>query len=221
MKKILFLGVPALVLLLIAIYGRDLLDLYRLQAFVAQQAASDEKSKGPWPNVIYECEGCHGDKGRSLFQAYPNLAGQPAAYLSAQLGNFATGQRDNPTMGPLAMTLTKEDIKVVTGYFAAQSAAGNKTFRGNPELAEKGGQIVAKGACTGCHGPDLMGANQFPRLAGQGYDYLLEQLNAFAAGTRPSPGNVMNRLALALSPEDRQAVATFLASHPVSGSVKP
>lgn len=219
MKKILLLGVLAVVLLMGALYGRDLVDLYRLQTFITHWSQSEEASKGRWPNVIYECEGCHGDKGHSLFQAYPNLAGLPAAYLSSQLGHFASGQRNNPTMGPLAMTLTPEEIKVVTEYFAAQPAYDNKTFRADPELAKKGGEIVAKGGCTACHGPELMGANQLPRLAGQGYDYLLEQLNAFASGTRPSPGNVMNQLASAWSPSDRQAIATFLASHPVSGTV--
>jgi cytochrome c553 len=220
MKKLLLLGVPAVVLVLVAIYGSDLVGLYRLQAFIAQWAASYEKEKGPWPNVADECEGCHGVKGNSLYQGYPALAGQPASYLSAQLNNFATGQRNDPTMGPLAMTLTPENIRVLSGYFAAQRVHENRSFRGNPELAERGGRIVANGGCPACHGLGLTGANQFPRLAGQGYDYLLKQLDNFAAGTRRDPGNTMNQLASAWTPDDRQGIATFLATHPVSRAAR-
>lgn len=220
MKKIVLISVVGVVVLLAAIYGRDLLGLYRLQAFVTEQAAADEKSKGPWPNLVYECEGCHGDKGHSKFQAYPNLAGLPAEYLATQLRNFASGQRYNPTMSPLAMTLSAHDIETMSAYFASQTAVDNTSFKANPELRKKGEEIISRGGCTACHGAGLVGAKDFPRLAGQGYDYLVDQLNAFAANTRPSPGNVMNQLASAWSADERKAIATFLASHPVGGNAQ-
>jgi len=221
MKKILLVGVPAILLLLGAMYGRDLIDLYRLQTFITESAASEEASKGPWPNDIYECEGCHGVNGVSLHQGYPSLAGQPAVYLAAQLRSFASGQRRNPMMEPLAMTLSPKEISDVSEFFAAQPAQENKFFRGESSLAERGGQIVAKVNCAACHGPGLMGASQFPRLAGQSYDYLLKQLDGFADGTRRDPTNTMNQFAAGWTPEDRRAIATFLASHAVSGSAKP
>lgn len=221
MKKLLLLGVPVVVFVLLATYGGELVGLYRLQSFIAKWSVSYEKDKGPWPNVADECEGCHGVKGNSLYQGYPGLAGQPASYLATQLNNFATGQRNDPTMGPLAMTLTPENVAVLSGYFAAQRAHENKSFRGDSQLAERGGQIVTKSGCAACHGPGLTGTDQFPRVAGQGYDYLLKQLDDFAAGTRRDAGNTMNQLASAWSPDDRQGIATFLASHPVSGGANP
>ena len=48
--------------------------------------------------------------------------------------------------------------------------------------------------------------------AGQGHDYLLKQLEAFAAGTRTEATGTMQRVAAALSPKDREAVAQYLAS---------
>ena len=221
MKKILLVGVPAILLLLGAIYGRDLIDLYRLQAFITQTAASEEARKGPWPNDIFECEGCHGVDGNSLHQGYPSLAGQPAIYLTAQLRSFASGQRHDPMMEPLAMTLTPKEISDVTEFFAAQAPRDNEFFRGDSALAERGGQIVAKVNCAACHGPGLMGANQFPRLAGQSYDYLVKQLDGFADGTRRDPTNTMNQFAAGWTPEDRRAIATFVAGHAVSGSARP
>jgi len=219
-KKILLLGIPAVLLLLGLVYWREAVDLYRLQAFITESAASEAASKGPWPNNIYECEGCHGVNGSSLHQGYPSLAGQPAVYLADQLRSFAGGQRNNPMMGPLAMTLSADDIGALSKYFAAQPAVANQFFRGDAALAQRGSQIVAKGNCTACHGPDLAGANQFPRLAGQSYDYLVQQLDTYADGTRRDPSNTMNALASAWSPEDRQGIATFLASHPVTGNAK-
>jgi cytochrome c553 len=88
--------------------------------------------------------------------------------------------------------------------------------------AADGRQIAASGngreapACSACHGeqgegqPDV--AN--PRLAGLDSEYLMAQLNAFAEGTRYN--ETMSPIAKALSPDERQAVATFYA-----GSVTP
>jgi cytochrome c553 len=88
--------------------------------------------------------------------------------------------------------------------------------------AADGGQIAANGngreapACSACHGaqgegqPDV--AN--PRLAGLDSKYLMAQLNAFADGHRDN--ETMSPIAKALTPDERQAVATFYA-----GSVTP
>jgi cytochrome c553 len=88
--------------------------------------------------------------------------------------------------------------------------------------AADGGQIAANGngreapACSACHGaqgegqPDV--AN--PRLAGLDREYLIAQLNAFAQGRRDN--ETMSPIAKALTPDERQEVATFYA-----GSVTP
>ena len=70
-------------------------------------------------------------------------------------------------------------------------------------------QGTAQGAtaCASCHGASGEGnsAAGFPRLAGLGRAYLLEQLNAFAAGYRKSA--VMHPIAKALTAPERAAVA--------------
>jgi len=212
MKKRILLVLAAIVLLLLGVFGRDLLDLHRLMTHVETSTAANEAQSGPWPQLTEACAGCHGDRGNSQHPGYPSLAGQPAAYLAIQLRRFASGQRRNPNMAPLAMSLSEEEIEQLAGYYARQPAAPPPAPAGEPGLREQGRQAVTARACAACHGESLMGRDQAPRLAGQGDGYLLAQLDAFAAGTRSDPSGAMNALAAALTPQERKAMAAHLAS---------
>ena len=212
MKKTLLLGIPLVVVLLLAIFGSDLLGLYRLQRYITTATTAYLADGGPWPQLTDACMGCHGVKGNSLSQGYPSLAGQPAPYLETQFHNFASEARRNPNMGPLAMTMSDPQIKSLAEYFAGVTPVANRYFMPDKQLREKGRHLVAGGNCVACHGSQLMGHDQFPRLAGQGYDYLLAQFDEFASGTRSEPTGVMKSLATGFSPEDRKAIATYLAS---------
>lgn len=212
MKKTLLIGIPLVVVLLLAMFGSDLLGLYRLQRYITTSTTAYLADGGPWPHVTDACMGCHGVKGNSLHQGYPSLAGQPVPYLETQLHNFASEARRNPNMGPLAMTMNDPQIKSLAEYFAGVPPVANRYFKPDPQLREKGQHLVAAGNCVACHGAQLMGHDQFPRLAGQGYDYLLAQFDEFASGTRSEPTGVMKNLAAGFSQEDRKAIATYLAS---------
>lgn len=78
-------------------------------------------------------------------------------------------------------------------------------------IASKGGQAGAA-ACVACHGMKGEGnaAAGFPRLAGQGRDYLQAQLANFASGARQHP--VMAPIAKQLTDPEKQAVSTYYAS---------
>lgn len=212
MKKLVLFGISAILALSLTAFGRDLLDLYRLGHFVEQSTAAYEANGGRWPQLSDVCTVCHGVNGNSQHQGYPSLAGQPAPYVAAQLRNFASGQRTNPNMGPLAMTMSEAEITLLSNHFAKQPVGENRAFEVEPGLREKGKQLVTAGGCTGCHGEQLMGHDQFPRLASQGRDYLVAQLDAFAAGTRTEPTGVMKNVAAAASPDERKAIASYLAS---------
>ena len=216
MKKRIVIGVAAIAAIAavgaLAFFGPDLLGLYRLDRFVDASAKAYEADGGPWPHVNDTCFICHGAKGNSLHQGYPSLAGQPATYLETQLHNFASGARRNPNMGPLSMTMDNAQIKDLADYFSKVPPVANHYFKPDAQLRAKGEQLVAGGNCASCHGAQLMGHDQFPRLAGQGYDYLVAQFDAFASGTRSEPTGMMKRIADGASPEDRKAIATYLAS---------
>lgn len=92
-----------------------------------------------------------------------------------------------------------------------------------------GGAAIAKNgtgtatACMQCHGANGEGqaAAGFPRLAGQGRDYLVKQLTDFKAKTRINP--VMQAIANTLTVAQINDVSDYYASlpgwKPVAGSV--
>jgi cytochrome c553 len=49
-----------------------------------------------------------------------------------------------------------------------------------------------------------------PRLAGQGYEYLVEAMRRFAEGERKNHA-IMTRMMAAMSPADREAMARYLS----------
>ncbi|WP_187806491.1 c-type cytochrome [Aquipseudomonas alcaligenes] len=212
MKKIILLGFVASVSVLLVIWGPELRDLYLLQKYFDASSHAAEVDGGSWPRLSDACIGCHGFQGKSQNQKYPSLAGQPAPYIATQLHNFASGVRSNPFMTPLAITLSDAEIKLLADYFAKQHPGNNSTYSPDTSLRDKGEKLVENGACRSCHGGQLMGQGNFPRLAGQGYDYLLAQLDNFAAGKRSEPTGVMKSIAGALSAEERKAIASYLAS---------
>ena len=66
-------------------------------------------------------------------------------------------------------------------------------------------------ACATCHGPDGNSPTgpDFPRLAGQHYDYLLKSLRDYKSGARKNP--IMGGLVGSLSPQDMADIAAFYA----------
>lgn len=212
MKRLMWIAVGAVLVALAAVFGPELIDLYRLDRFVASSDEAYVAHGGPWPQLADACIGCHGPGGNSQHAAYPSLAGQPAHYVAAQLRAFAGGQRSSPNMGPLAMTLDEPQIKLVSEHFERQPLQAQRGFQADPALQEQGRRLVTAGACAACHGEQLLGKEQFPRLAGQGQAYLLSQLEAFAAGRRKEASGVMQGIAASTSERERLAIAHYLAS---------
>lgn len=221
MKKKFLLVLAAIMVLAAVVYGPELLDLYRLDRHVQSSAQAYEQDRGVWPQVSDACVGCHGVRGNSLNQHYPSLAGQPSAYLAGQLRSFASGQRVSSVMNAITRSLTEKQIVALADYFSRQPASDNRYFSADAALLESGQPLAGTGACAACHGEGLLGRDQAPRLAGLGYDYLLKQLEGFATGTRRDPTQAMNALAASWSPDQRKAIASFLASQPVSPTAKP
>ena len=165
---------------------------------------------------IPACSSCHGDKGNSSISVNPKLAGQHEAYLSKQLANFQTPERNNPVMTAFAKQLTEAEMRNIAAFLSAQTqkrgaakdknivALGQKIYRGG--IAEK--NIPA---CAGCHSPNGAGIPaQFPRLAGQHQDYTIAQLSGFRAKTRKN-STQMEVIAKNMSEEEVKAVADYVA----------
>ena len=75
-------------------------------------------------------------------------------------------------------------------------------------------------ACTSCHGEDAMGDDAMgtPRLSGQGFNFLVKQLEDFATDKRmDTTMYIMNNNAKGLSDQDRRDVSAYAASLSKSG----
>ena len=84
-------------------------------------AAQKLAQQGAWERQIPACASCHGPAGTGVGDAFPPLAGQPAAYLAAQLMAWQNGTRHNDPndlMGHIAKSLTAEEVQGVAQYFA-------------------------------------------------------------------------------------------------------
>jgi cytochrome c553 len=209
------LGCGLVLLIVLALagvsYARMALGYYRFMRSVEAASKENTVARGPWPQLEDVGLPCHGFNGNPASQRYARLAGQPQAYLAEQLTAFATGARGNPTMSPLALNLSVDEVKRLSTYFAAQRIAANAAFTADPVRLQKGENLARTGNCTSCHGARLEGHAAVARLAGQGRDYLIQQLTDFRSGTRRDPQGVMTLISAALSDDDIDNLAQFLA----------
>jgi len=159
------------------------------------------------PNL---CAACHGEGGNSANPAVPSLAQQPAQFISTSLFMFREGNRKDPQMSPMAEKLSNAEMNELAAYFSKQKAAAPK-HKSKPENAAAGPGLAKKFNCSQCHGPQLLGQQHIPRIAGQQYEYLLAQLKGFKAQKRADIDGNMTSAAQALSPQDIEALADYLA----------
>lgn len=68
------------------------------------------------------CISCHGTKGITVNEQWPNLAGQKNKYLEKQLLGFKNDTRNGSYMQVIAKELTDEQIAAVAEYFSQQPA---------------------------------------------------------------------------------------------------
>lgn len=166
------------------------------------------------------CSACHGMTGNAVSPNFPNLAGQTATYLVAQLNGYKNHSRQDTAgfeymWGP-TRSLTDEQIAGLAHYYANQQpvrqpiegtasrmAAGKMIFEGGLPA-----QNVA--ACTACHGATGAGNQTFPRISGQHADYIIKQLSVFQLTNQRPAGAVMKTVAHDLTREDIANVAAYV-----------
>jgi len=75
------------------------------------------------PATVEACKACHGPQGISLNPTFPNLAGQKAGYLEAQLKAFKARERRNDYMNAIAAQLSDADIHQFALFWSSLPAA--------------------------------------------------------------------------------------------------
>jgi len=165
------------------------------------------------------CTACHGPEGNSASPMWPNIAGQNAPYLLAQLKAFKDGSRVDPLMSSQAMMLSDEDMANLAVYFeslpaAAQSLADESLLERGEALYRGGNKEDKTSACLACHGPTGRGnpAAKYPSLQGQHAAYTAKQLNAYADGARTTDGKtrIMQDIAANLDKDDIAALSSYV-----------
>lgn len=165
------------------------------------------------------CTACHGAEGNSSIPTWPNIAGQGASYIVAQLNAFKDGTRADPLMAPQAMMLSDEDMRNVAVYFeslpaAAMAVANPSTIRKGEALYRGGNADAGIPACLACHGPTGRGnpAANYPAVQGQHATYTAKQLRDYASGGRTSDGKtrIMRDISARLSADDIEALASYV-----------
>ena len=165
------------------------------------------------------CAACHGAAGISANPLWPNVAGQNAPYVAAQLAAFKEGSRKDALMTSQAMMLSDQDMADLAVYF--ESLPGPAQAVADPDLISKGEALYRGGnaanqvaACIACHGPSGAGnpAAKYPALKGQHAAYTAKQLRDYASGERTSDGKtrVMREIAGKLSEDEIVALASYV-----------
>jgi thiosulfate dehydrogenase len=166
------------------------------------------------------CISCHGAQGEGNAAAgIPRLAGLGASYFQAQLAAFASGQRNNLIMTPIAKMLSLSEMQALATYFAhlpgpSPSKSTRAATGSGAMLALDGHWASGVPPCVSCHGPNGIGVGaNFPPLAGQPVSYLAAQLEAWRKGERPpGPLGLMKAIAKRLTESEITAVSRWFAA---------
>ena len=157
------------------------------------------------------CAACHGADGNSVAPIYPSLAGQTWRYLYVQLKDFKEGRRTNPLMTPMVAPLSRDDMIDIANYFAAQPLKPS-AFKADDAKIKLGKAKADETLCVMCHLGDFAGQNEIPRVGGQQYDYIVQQLRDFKARTRTNDAGNMTSVAQTLSDADIVNLGHYLTS---------
>ncbi len=155
--------------------------------------------------LAYTCHGCHGIPNyRNAYPNYsvPKLGGQHATYLQNALKAYASGERTHPTMNSHASTMSEQDRADIAAFLASKPLPTTGVVGTPPPAAQ---------VCATCHGTD--GAktlsDEYPILAGQHRDYLVQALKDYKSGKRKNP--IMAGIIAGVDPKDFDALAQFFA----------
>lgn len=160
-----------------------------------------------------QCAACHGANGRSVLPLTPVLAGQPSLYAITQLFLFREGRRSDAAMTAVAKGMTDDDMRGFSDYIGTLPPVPSPAAAtpADPARMAKGRALAEQYKCVFCHGADLGGGQQVPRIGGQHEEYLRESLRGFHAGTRPGYTQAMTAAVSGIPLADLDILAYFAA----------
>jgi cytochrome c553 len=190
----------------------------------AEEGMTHSVSKQELQAKIVYCKTCHGVSAQGFRGAFPipRLAGQQPEYIKNQLRAFIERRRMNPVMFGVAHVLSPAMVEGLAAHFKDLNP---KPLGGAPKtLVAEGKTIFEEGLpsadvppCASCHGPEAKGNGEFPRLAGQLNDYIINKLTNWNKErgqnpAKPDTSAIMAPIAHQLTKQQVAAVAAYLSS---------
>jgi cytochrome c553 len=188
---------------------RRRLTLLPLVALLVGASAASAQTPAP-PAKAALCAACHGAQGNPVMPLVPALAGQTARYIYLQLRDFQEGRRSNALMSPMAKDLSRDEMRELGNWFAAQKLVP-APFQPDAAKAALGKVKADETLCTMCHLGGFAGQNEIPRVAGQPFDYVVAQLRAFKARERTNDAGNMTSVSSTLSDDDIINLGHYIA----------
>ena len=148
----------------------------------------------------------------------PSLAGQHGFYAITQLFLFREGRRSNEAMTAVAKTMKDDDMRGFAAVIDALPAVPPAPPATPPDPARmnKARDLARQHKCVFCHGDDLSGGQQVPRIGGQREEYMRETLRGFKSGQRPGYTQAMTEAVSQVSVEELDLLAYYAARVPVT-----
>lgn len=202
-----------------------------LLAGLAQAAQSNElrealqrKPNYEHGNSLYEaCAACHRlDGAGSADDDTPAIAGQHYAVVLEQLADFRKTRRIDLRMNAFAASHRLDDTQDLAdvAWFISRLPPQQTARVGDGRFTAVGARAYGR-ACGSCHGAEAEGNGELrhPRLAGQHYEYLVNQMEMMIRGSRFNMSWDHSKLLESLTNDELVGVADHLARlKPVSRS---
>jgi cytochrome c553 len=166
------------------------------------------------------CLACHGESGQSETPEVPSLGGQPAPYLLIQLYLFREQQRAAPerkndpliqVMTEMTRGFTDDDLRNFSDYLAKLPAPKPPGDTGDAARMEAARPLITQNRCNSCHGLDLAGRDNIPRIADQREDYLLRTLRDYKSNARHGYDGAMAEVLAPVSDQQLVELAYYIA----------
>jgi len=188
------------------------------------KAASAAAAPNPYAQRFATlCAACHGANGRGEMPGTPALAGQHSFYAATQLYLFREGRRDNEAMSAVAKTMTDNDLRGFSEFIGTLPPvpAPPPATPSDAVRMKLGAELAQRHKCVFCHGADLAGGQQVPRIGGQREEYLQATLRGFKSGKRPGYSMAMGGAISEVSVEELDTLAYYVARFPAALAPAP
>jgi len=200
---------------------------------LAQDAAADAAAKRLY--MTKTCIACHGRDGKKAIQDYPDVAGQRADYIIAQIKDILDGKRlgsPDGTGNPRAKgmrgalidpngnrRITDDEIAQIARWLAAQEPRKPEPPAepmADPRKAQAA-KLYAE-TCEACHGKTGREPQEgFPAIAGQKAAYVLVQMKDIKSKARSNGQSEAMQGILAEMPDEQIPLLAEYVSQLESG----